>query len=341
MNKLNIISFAALALAACSCGSGAPKQAESAAPAAEIVPVVTVETAQKETVVKDAVYSSTVQANVINNIAPQGAGRIQKINVEIGDFVQAGQILAEMDKVQLEQAGLKLKNDENELNRVKSLLAEGGISQSDFDQLELAVKVSRSSYKNLEENTILCSPVSGVITARNYDKGDMYAMAQPIYTVQQITPVKLLVGISETDYTKVHKGDKVSLTADALPGKTFTGTIVRIHPIMDAATHTFNAEVRVANEKRELRPGMFARVTVTFGSDESVVIPDIAVQKQQGSGVRNAFVLNADGTVSLRDIALGRHFDGKYEILSGIEDGEKVVVKGLSSLRNGIKVNVQ
>ena len=319
--------------------SGAP--ADPMAGAADKTPVVSVAAATRQAVAQEAVYSASVQANVVNNIAPQTGGRIQKLNVEVGDFVSAGQILAEMDRVQLDQAALRLKNDETELARVKQLFEEGGVSQSDFESLELAFKVSKSSYENLLENTVLRAPVSGVVSARNYDRGDLYAMAQPIYTVQQITPVKLLVPISEADYTRVKRGHKVSLTADALPGRTFTGTIVRLYPTMDPATHTFNAEVRVNNEKRELRPGMYARVTVDFGASQSVVVPDAAVIRQQGSGQRSVFVLNADSTVSVRVVETGRHFGSQYEILSGLEAGEQVLTGGFTNLKSGDKVEVK
>ena len=107
----------------------------------------------------------------------------------------------------------------------------------------------------------------------------MYS-GQPIYVVEQITPVKLLVGISETDYTKVKKGDKVKITADALPGQEFTGTVNKIYPTIDPKTHTFTTEIIVPNGDKALRPGMFARVSVEFGVNHSVVIPDVAVVKQ-------------------------------------------------------------
>ena len=304
-------------------------------------PVVTVTAAARQEVAQDAVYSATVQANAVNNIAPLTSGRIQKLNVEVGDFVSAGQVLAEMDRVQLDQAELRLRNDETELARVKQLFAEGGVSQSDYEALELAYKVAKSSYDNLLENTILRTPVSGVVSARNYDRGDLFAMAQPIYTVQQITPVKLLVPISETDYTRVKRGDKVSLTADALPGRTFSGSIVRLYPTMDAASHTFNAEVRVANANRELRPGMYARVTVDFGARQSIVVPDVAVLKQQGSGQRTVFVLQPDNTAEMRLVTVGRHFGTSYEILSGLEEGEQVLTGGHTNLKAGDKVEVQ
>ena len=340
MNKTLSLIAAAVVLAGC--GSRTPDQQaqQQAAPQEQQAPLVSVITAARENVPQTSVYSSTVQANVINNIAPQSGGRIQKLNVEIGDYVAKGQVLAQMDRVQLDQAELKLRNDETELERVRTLLAQGGISQADFDQLELACKVSRTTYNNLLENTVLRSPVSGVVTARNYDRGDMYTMAQPIYTVQQITPVKVLVPISETDYTRVKKGDKVTLTADALPGKTFSGTVNRLYPTMDAATHTFNVEVLVQNSRRELRPGMYARVTVNFGDSLSITVPDTAVSKMQGAGTRSVFVVGDDGVATVKVVILGRHFDGKYEILSGLEEGDRVVVKGNSSLKAGQSVRI-
>ena len=343
MNKHILMGTALCALLCASCGPRNNGSAPAFPPMGDpnATPVVTVTAATRQQVAQDAVYSATVQANAVNNIAPLTSGRIQKLNVEVGDFVSAGQVLAEMDRVQLDQAELRLRNDETELARVKQLFAEGGVSQSDYEALELAYKVAKSSYDNLLENTILRAPVGGVVSARNYDRGDLFAMAQPIYTVQQITPVKLLVPISEADYTRVKRGDTVSLTADALPGKTFSGSIVRLYPTMDAASHTFNAEVRVANTNRELRPGMYARVTVDFGARESIVVPDVAVLKQQGSGQRTVFVLQSDGTAELRLVGVGRHFGTSYEILSGLEEGEQVLTGGHTNLKAGDKVEVR
>ena len=340
MNRTaRFITFAAAAILAAACGrNGGDAENTVAAEETHVVEVLKV---SKEQVPQDGVYSTTVQANILNNIAPQQGGRINKINVEVGDFVSAGQILAEMDKVQLEQAGLRFQNAEVEMNRVEQLFKEGGVSQSDYDQIVMNYKVAKSTYDNLLENTILRSPVSGVVTARNYDRGDMYNMSQPLFTVQQITPVKLLVPISESDYTKVKKGDKVTITADAFPGQNFEGSIIRLYPTMDAATHTFNVEVHVRNENRLLRPGMFARATVNFGDNFNVVIPDQAAVKMQGAGTRQVFILNNDNTVSVRVVTLGRHFDNKYEVLSGLDDGDVIVVKGHSTLKAGDTVVVK
>ena len=338
MKKICLPVLAMIVLAGC---TGKKNEQAPVQQAVQQLPTVKLEKAVKQLVSSEGVYSSTVLANVTNNIAPQAGGRIQKINVEVGDFVSRGQVLAEMDRVQLDQAKLQLSNAETELERIKKLYEQGGVSQSDYEAMELQCKVARTSYNNLLENTILRSPINGVVTARNYDRGDMFGMAAPIFTVQQIVPVKLLVGISEADYTKVKKGDKVSLTVDARPGKVYEGRITRLYPTIDPATHTFNVEIQVANQNRELRPGMYARVTVTFGQNNSVVVPDASIVKMQGSGQRSVFVFNAaDSTVTEKVVTLGRHTDGLYQILDGVNEGDEVVVKGLASLRNGSKVSV-
>ena len=335
--KSKIATILAL-LAAVSCGSNEGKT-EQAAPVAA-TPNVEVAVAQARAVPQESTYASTVEAYVVNNIMPQQGGRIRKINVEVGDYVSKGQILAEMDRRQLDQLALQIQNDDAEYARIKSLYEEGGLSRSDFEAAELGYKVRKSNYQNVEENTILRSPVTGYVTARNFDVGDMFAMSAPLFTVQQVVPVKLLVGISESEYTKVKKGDTVTLTVDAIPGRTFRGKIDRLYPVIDAATHTFKAEVVVDNQNRVLRPGMYARVTVNFGSRSSVVVPDQALVKQEGTGTRFIFVLQEDGTVKYLPVKTGRHMGTEYEILEGLQDGWKVVVKGQAALRDGVKVNV-
>ena len=341
MNSKILIPLAALAISAC--GSRGNQQQPAAGPGlpgADAVPSVEVTTASSRNVADESIYSSTVEAYATNNIMPQTGARIRKINVEVGDYVVKGQVLAEMDRFQLEQLELQIQNDEVEYARLKGLYEEGGVSQSDFEAAELGYKVRRTNYQNLLENTILRSPINGYVTARNFDVGDMFAMSAPPFTVQQVVPVKLLVGISESEYTKVKKGDVVSLTVDALPGRSFTGKVNRLYPTINAATHTFNAEVVVQNADRALRPGMFARVKVTFGTNHRVVLPDRCIVKQEGTGQKFVYLLKSDDTVSYVPITLGRHIGTEYEVIDGVMEGELVVVKGQAALKDGVKVNV-
>ena len=334
------IVFAFVAALAVSCMGKKNSPAEAPAEMQAVVTNVEVYQTRYEDVPQTEVYSTNIQAYAVNNVVPQSGSRIKKINVEVGDFVSKGQVLAEMDQTTLQQTKMKLDNDAVELARLKELYESGALSKSDYDAAQLAFNVSTSQYDNLSENAILRSPITGVVTARNYDAGDMYAMSSPIYVVQQITPVKLLVAMSETDYSKIDKGDSVEITTDALGDQMFTGKISRIYPTIDPATHTVTVEVNVPNTDRVLRPGMFARVKVTFGVNHSIVIPDVAVVKQQGSGQKMAFVVNGDNTVTSRMITLGRHFGSMYEVLSGLDEGEMIVSRGHTALRSGDEVKV-
>jgi multidrug efflux pump subunit AcrA (membrane-fusion protein) len=273
---------AAVALAA-GCGNSNSKTAEQTVAVEDMTPTVAVTQVSVREVPQEETYTSTIQAYVKNNIAPQTAGRISRILVDIGDFVKKGQVVAEMDQTQLAQVELQLKNNETELNRLRGLYEVGGLSKSDLDAIEMAYNVSKTQYDNLKENATLVSPINGVITARNYDAGDMYAMSAPIYTVEQIVPVKLLVGVSETDYTKVKKGDSVEITADALPGQTFSGKIRKIYPTVDPATRTFTVEVVVDNNNRLIccRP----RIYTIFSSGIISVLLCIATDVLNKIGV--------------------------------------------------------
>ncbi len=341
MKAVRFFIFAGTLAMVAGCGNGNSSSTTAEQQTAqERIASVSVMAVTAKDVPQEDVYTSTVEAYATNNIAPQSPSRIQKIYVEVGDFVRAGQIVAKMDDVSLNQTRLSMTNDSLEYHRLKGLYEEGGVSKSDLDAMELKYNVTRSQYENILENTILRSPISGVISARNYDRGDMYT-GNPIYVVEQITPVKLLVGISEADYTKVKKNDSVEITVDAIPGRTFAGRISRIYPTIDPSTHTFTSEIQVANADHALRPGMYARVKVLFGVNHSVTVPDNCIVKQQGSAIRSVFVLQEDSTVRERVVTLGRHFEEEYEILSGLGEGETIVVKGQASLKDGEKVNVQ
>ena len=342
--KIIIPVLAALAAVSCGSRNGGGQQPAGpgfpGAPGADVTPSVEVVSATSRDVSQESTYTSSVEPYATNNIMPQTGARIRKINVEVGDYVVKGQVLAEMDRLQLEQLELQIQNDEVEYARLKGLYEEGGVSQSDFEAAELGYKVRKTNYQNLLENTILRSPINGFVTARNFDVGDMFAMSAPLFTVQQVVPVKLLVGISENEYTKVKKGDVVSITVDALPGRSFSGKVSRLYPTINAATQTFNAEVVVQNADRALRPGMFARVTVNFGTNHRIVLPDRCIVKQEGTGQRFVYLLNDGDTVSYVPVTVGRHIGSEYEIVDGVSEGDTVVSKGQATLKDGVKVVV-
>lgn len=339
MNAINVFKtvpflFFVLLLAC----SGEKKQ-EEVATAPEKVKVK-VESVSSQLVEQLGEFTATVEANITNKIAPQSPFRIAKLYAEVGDHVKQGQLLVQMDETNLKQAKVQLDNQEIEFKRVDELYKVGGASRSAWDAQKTSYEVAKETYKNLQENTQLLSPVTGIITARNYDTGDMYNATDPIYVVEQIHPVKLLVHVSESLFTKVKKGNEVDVRLDVYGDQVFKGVVSLVYPTIDPATRTFPVEIKITNNDEKVRPGMFARVTMNFGMQEHVVAPDRAIVKQSGAGDRYIYVYK-DGKVSYQKVELGRRMGDRYEVISGVEDGDQVVITGQSRLTNGMEVQIE
>ena len=335
--------LAALLVAAMlgSCSGGEEKKAETTA--AETViekPTVKLATVTSRDVEQIGEFTATVEAEAKNNIAPTSPGRISRIFVEVGDYVRKGQKLVQMDAANLTQLKLQLDNQETEFKRVDELYKVGGASKAEWDAAKTNLDVRRSSYENLLENTQLVSPLDGVVTARNFDNGDLYTSTQtPVLVVQQITPVKLMVNVSEPNFPKVTKGMAVKVKLDVYEGEEFEGKVSLVYPTIDAATHTFPVEITLANANKRVRPGMFARVIMNFGSKNHVVVPDMAIVKRAGSGDRYVYVYN-NGKVSYNKVELGRRMGTEYELVSGVDNNSQVVIAGQTRLADGVEVEV-
>ncbi len=285
-------------------------------------------------------YTATVEAEVKNNIAPSSPVRIDKIFVEVGDRVVKGQKLVQMDAANLKQMKLQLENKQTEFKRTDELYKVGGASKSEWDAQKMALDVQQTAYNNLLENTTLASPINGVITARNYDNGDMYSNGNPVLVVEQITPVKLMINVSETYFTKVKKGEPVKVTLDVYGDEEFNGKVSLVYPTIDSNTRTFPVEIKIENKDQRIRPGMFARAVLNFGVSDNVVVPDLAIVKQAGSGDRYVYVYD-NGKVSYNKVELGRRMGTEYELKSGVPNNSQVVVAGQSRLINGLEVEVE
>jgi RND family efflux transporter MFP subunit len=339
--KFFYIPVALLLLTACGSKEGQTEATAETETTETALPTVKVAKVSARDVDQVAEFTANVEANITNDIAPQSPVRITDIRAEVGDHVRKGQTLVVMDNSNLKQLKAQLDNQKVEFARVDELYKVGGASKSEWDSKKMALDVTEASYNNLVENTTLQSPIDGVITARNYDKGDLYSAGKPVLVVEQIRPVKILINVNEQYYKNVKKGMPIeTITLDALPGENFTGNVSLVYPTLDATTRTFPVEVKIKNENERVRPGMFARVTLNFGSENHVVVPDASIIKQVGAGDRYVYVVKADGTVSYNKVELGRRMGTEYEVLSGVEDGATVVVAGQNKLANGVKVQV-
>ena len=335
MKYLKTLSFAALALLAVSCDN---KSADKAGEAQQEKVQVKIAKVTTESIPQTETYTATVESDVKNNIAPNTPYRIERIYVDVGDQVRKGQVLVQLDASSLQQLKLQLENQKVEFGRTSQLYQVGGVSKAEYDLAKMQLDVYSTQYKQLVENTQLVAPISGVVTARNYDNGDMYGN-NPILTIEQTNPVKVMVNISETYYKQVYKGMPFDIAVDAYEGETFYGKATIVYPTIDRTTHTFPVEVTISNAEQKVRPGMFARATLNFGSQDHVVVPDEALVKQIGAGDRYVYVYKG-GKVSYNKVELGKHLGDKYEILSGVQPGDEVVIAGQSRLANGKEVEV-
>lgn len=336
------VAITALVLTLSSCSSDKEKSSDaaSAESVAEELPKVDIQQVREESVPQMAEYTATVEAYKTNNISTSTPNRIKKILVDVGSRVAKGQKVVILDDVNIEQLRVRLENAEREYNRAVRLLEIGGGTQQTVDQLKTELDASRRQYANMIENTELVSPINGVVTARNYDPGDMTG-SQPILTIEQVQPVKVMVDVSESDFPKVKKGMHVSIKLDTYGDENFDGVVDLIHPTVDPSTRTFTVEILIPNQANKVLPGMFARVYIRFGEASHVVVPDRAVVKQTGSGNRYVYVYNpSTSTVSYNKVALGQRLDASYELLSGVTPDSWVVISGQTRLADGVKVDV-
>lgn len=357
-----VIGAMAMALLSASCGNK-----DKNATMMEEKPKVKLAKAESKAIQQSEEFTATVESDVKNNIAPNAMYRIKKIYVDVGDYVSRGQTVVQLDVANQDQLSLQIKsqiaqaesqiaqmqNQQAEFNRVKELYNMGGISKSEYDaaltQLKVQqngvaaqqsqIKALRTQLAQMNQNTRLTSPISGVVTARNYDDGDLYAQ-QPILTVEQLNPVKLKINVSESHYSQVKKGLGVDIQLDAYPDDMFEGKVTTVYPSIDKATHTFPVEITITNKGGKVRPGMFGRASLKFGEQNHVVIPDAALVKQVGAGDRYVYVYK-DGKVSYNKVTLGKHFEDNYEILDGVKEGDMIVIAGMSRLSNGREVEVE
>ena len=339
MKKIKIMTLllgAAAVMAGCNSGGGNKKAAVSQEDQKMLVSTYTV---ISEEIEQTAQFASTIKPHLQNNISGI-SGRISRILVNVGDRVGKGQLLVVMDQTQYTTSAVQLATLQQDYDRLKTVYDAGGVSKQQIDQLESQLKVLRESVRNLKENTELRSPISGMVTARNFDPGDQVA-GMPILQVMEISSVKVTINISEQYFPQVKRGMPVDIVVDVLPDQNFQGKVSLIYPTIDPSSRTFTVEVAIPNGKQILRPGMFSRSTISFGYVDGVLVEDLAVIKQVGTNEKYVFVIDDQSVAHRRTVELGRQMGDKLVVLSGLNQGERVAVTGLTKLIEGMQVEVK
>ena len=335
MKKILIYSFAVLAMIAC----GKKDKTTTEEQTDERVEQVRTTVLKAQEIEREISVSTNLQGYLTQNVAPSLTGKIEHIYCEVGTRVAKGSDLVRMDQTQYKTTKISLGNLEIEKNRVEMLLKSGSATQQQFDQLTAQYNSTKEQLDFLETNTYVKAPFSGVISAKNYEDGELYG-GQPILVLTQIDRLKALVAIPESYFPKMKAGMKLTLTSEIYPDQVFPATVEVVYPTIDASSHTFQVKVVVPNGRNLLRPGMYVTTTIGLGKAKAIVAPYQAVEKLVGANDRYVFI-NDNGHAKRVAVELGQRFDQEIEIISpDIKEGVEMVTTGQHKLIDGIKINV-
>ena len=286
------------------------------------------------------ILSVVLQGYETQNVAPSITGTIKKIYVEESSRVNKGDNLVKMDELQYKTAQLSYANMGVEMDRMEALLKTGSVTKQAYDNLKTQYQTTKENLEFLEENTYVKAPFAGVISAKNYEEGELYS-GQPILVLTQINTLKAEVAVPESHFPLVKTGMEIDITSEIYPNETFKGIIEKVFPTIDPSSHTFTVKVKIPNSNEKLRPGMYTQARMTLGRDSAIVVPYQAVLKLQGANNRYVFI-NDNGVAKRVDVTLGQRFDDEVEIISSdIHPGDEMVVEGEARLVDGAKMDIK
>ena len=314
----------------------------------------------------------TVVGNLIGQqtvaIAPRTGGRLLSVNVQLGDRVRRGQVLAKVEDREIveqvraaeasqEVAKATIRQREADLNVAKlnfersknlfqrQLLAKQALDDAEsrylaaVAQLDLSTAQLSANAARLEElrinlqHTSVVSPVDGFVASRTVDPGAMVNTNTSIASVVDISRLRLVVNVVEKDLRMVSPGDVAEVEVDAYPGEKFNGKIARVAPVLDPATRTMAMEVEIPNGDSKLKPGMYARIALTVEEHEkALVLPKTAVVDFQNQ--RGVWVPNESDRAKFVPLKLGIENSEQVEVIGGMEEGAKFVNIGATAVRN-------
>ena len=333
MKRVFIYSLAALMLIGCGKKTTTTKVEE------ERVEQVRTTVLHYQEIQREISLSTNLQGYLTLNVAPSVTGKIEHIYCEVGDRKSKGQDLVRMDQTQYKTTKITLGNLEVEKNRIENLLRSGSATQQQYDQILTQYNSTKEQLEFLQANTYVKAPFSGVISAKNYEDGELYG-GQPILVLTQLDKLKALVAVPETYFPRFKEGMKLQLTSEIYPEKVFTATVEVVYPTIDATTHTFQVKIVVPNGQHLLRPGMYVTTTIGLGKAKVLVAPYQAVEKLVGANDRYVFI-NDNGRAKRVAVELGQRFDQNIEIIAPeIVEGVELVTVGQHKLVDGVKINV-
>ena len=291
------------------------------------------------------VISGTGQIEAIQSIElrPEVEGRIVEIQFREGSRVQAGQPLFKVDDAELRSQVVRAEAERDlaaqELRRTRQLMESQGATQSDLERAEAQARGTQAQLDLLQlrlERTTVRAPFAGVVGARTVSLGDFVNNSTRLVSLQTVHPTRATLNVPERFAEQLRLGQRVDFSVAALHGRTVTGVLDFVDPVVRLPGRTILVKAEVPNPRGELQPGMFVegRLIAAVRSG-AVVVPEDAVLPLQGGTY--VWVV-ADGKATRREVELGVRTLGLVEILRGVTEGEQVVVGGGERLAEGASV---
>ena len=353
--------------------TGCEKEVESSGAMSEETAVVAVETTTVSTssFTRTRAYVGNVTAAKQVKVIPLTSERILKFPWENGDYVEKGEMIAEirnevskkgLDAInaQIKSVDAQLKAAERELKRVQSMYESNIVSRQSYDQAQDSVTTLLASKQQLlatqEQSKLgldyarVIAPISGIISSKSSEVGDIASSAMALCVLNDMETLKVTLNVNEEDTPYLKLGNDIQLRFDAFPGETVVAKITRIMPYVNASTRTNTVEAQFQNVKLEsnglykYKPGMYTRAELSLETTNNAIVvppkalildPDLLTQQVTGQTLRRAYVLKSDNTVESRTLEIGEYVGDVVEVLSGLNPGDKLVIRGHHSLRDG------
>lgn len=292
------------------------------------------------------VVSGDVEASRSGNVGFQVPGRVVRVWPEEGDFVQAGQPLAQLDttqyKLQLVMATAAARQAEDQFKRLQQMNQAQGISPADFVKIETGLEQARAQQALVRDNlanTRLVAPISGTVARRGIEVGEQAAPGMPVFTIIATDPIHVRAGIPEAEIGRIRLGQTAEIRVPALPNNKFYGQVKLVGVAADPTSRTYTVKITVPNPRRLLRPGMIAEARIKQDSQVvALTIPATAIVRD-ADGATQVFLYNpAEKRVFARRITVGTVYGTEVEVTSGLSGKDMIVVGGQHRVREGSKV---
>jgi len=287
----------------------------------------------------------TAQACKEVNVASEISGKIVQVNFKMGDYVTKGKVLAKIDdtykRLAYENARLNYNKFKDDFERYQALRKGDAVSDTQLRDIKLSYENSAIQLENAKkqwDDSKIVAPFSGYITSQTTELGAYVNAGTVIAGIADISNLKIVLEVSESNAYQLHQGQLISVTSDVHPGTDYKGKIANISP-KASASHTYPVEILISNNgKDKLKAGTYVNVSVNMGkSGRTLMIPRDAIV----SSVKDPSVyVVKDNIANLVKITTGRSFSSNLEVVAGLGEGDKVVTNGQINLNEGSKVSV-